>query len=186
MGDKTNLDTTVNEEDFRGGGENLSQRQLVLRLIQKINDENFKRADNLIVDTGREIKILDIRETRISGIIDLNTLLQPKFDEKIKAEKKKIDESMKKNDVRFQKVFMILKAKQEVESFDLKSNSAKEDKLKKMLKWYEKIDYIVFLKNTPEYNSYLDLKSDLYQKLFDELVYLLDRVDWLSGGEEGE
>lgn len=174
---------TISEDDLKGG-ENLSQKQLVMALIKKINDENFKRADNLVIETKRGLKIIDIRETRISGIKDLNTLLQPEYDEQMKKYKKQFDEKLKTLEARFYEVSIILKAEEIVQKF--RGEQQRQQQHKAWCDHLKKMGYLSIQKETPEFDGYLERKSELFQELFEQLIYLLDRNDWLCAREEKE
>ncbi len=175
---------TISEEDFKGG-EKLSQRKLVLSLIKKINDENFKRADNQVIETVKGLKIIDLRETRINGIRDLNTLLQPKYDDKMKERKKIFAKDLKRLEDNFQKACVVLEAEKKV---DKKFKDMEEIKKEFFYwcKWLEEVGWVGLQKDSPEYDAYLERKHQIYQKLFDSLIFLLQRCDWLRSESEIE
>ena len=166
-------------EDSWGNDKNLSQRQLVLLLIKKINDESFKKAENLTIETNKGITTLDIRETRINGIRDLFTLLQPKFDDTIIESGKKFKESIKELEQKFWRMTLRLAALTKVE--DIYDQQQKDLEIEKWEKYLAKLNYMNLDKQTPEYSGYLDFKHNIYQELFEQLIFQLERLNWLSG-----
>jgi len=179
MADNNNSSEIVTEDSSWGSDKTLSQRQLILLLIKKINDESFKKAENLTVDTGKAVTVLDIRETRCNGIRDLFTLLQPNFDEKMKTEAKKFKEALSKLDKHFWEMSLKLFAYAKTER--IHDPVQKEQEIKNWENKFKGSGYMFSDKSSPEYSGYLDSKHNYYQNLFEEIIYQLDRISWLTG-----